>query len=353
MALKGSLKDFPIADVFQLIGQQQKSGFLMIHNEAKTLRLVFYRGQIALGNALGEDRLLLGYMLRAAGLLDESDLNKALEEQKLSKRSLGDILLKHQLLTVNNFKTFMSLQLDEILFELFRWDDGQYEFVSQDINLKTDFFNLQRPEGALMEQFRRKDEWPGIIQRIGSEKNFFQAVASENVNFEAVGHPHAQDIYALLAQPLSIETLGFRSRLGVFEAALAVTKLLEANLVTSKAMEVDAEVREIWFLPRTAVFIFAVALGFAALFFSPHSHFFVRKATPYSDQGRAISPEAPMQALSWQNTENQLRFLLESHWLEKGFYPRSLESIGLSKTQGARWHYVPTTRNFELYRKEH
>ena len=41
VALRGNLQDFGIADVFQLIGQQRKTGLLDISNEGRTLRLAF------------------------------------------------------------------------------------------------------------------------------------------------------------------------------------------------------------------------------------------------------------------------------------------------------------------------
>ncbi|MCX7944271.1 MAG: DUF4388 domain-containing protein, partial [Deltaproteobacteria bacterium] len=46
MALAGSLKDFNLADIFQLIAQQGKSGILHIKSGRFIMRVFFFNGNI-------------------------------------------------------------------------------------------------------------------------------------------------------------------------------------------------------------------------------------------------------------------------------------------------------------------
>ena len=46
MALSGTLKDFGIADIFQLIGNQQKTGALVLKNGAEEVEIGFAEGNI-------------------------------------------------------------------------------------------------------------------------------------------------------------------------------------------------------------------------------------------------------------------------------------------------------------------
>ena len=48
MALKGTLKDFSIADIFQLIGQQQKTGSLYITHEEQISHVMFDQGNVVI-----------------------------------------------------------------------------------------------------------------------------------------------------------------------------------------------------------------------------------------------------------------------------------------------------------------
>ena len=46
MALKGTLKDLSIPDIFQLADQQDKSGVLVLDNKRDEVRVMFFRGKV-------------------------------------------------------------------------------------------------------------------------------------------------------------------------------------------------------------------------------------------------------------------------------------------------------------------
>ena len=53
-ALQGNLKDFGIADVFQLIGQQRKSGTLEFSSRVKRVEILFDRGAVLFAAPVGD-----------------------------------------------------------------------------------------------------------------------------------------------------------------------------------------------------------------------------------------------------------------------------------------------------------
>ncbi len=83
MALQGTLEDFGIADIFQLIGQQQKTGVLVLTRKESVVHIHFTEGSIVLAEVQNRDKSeRLGQMLLEAGLLTEANLNEALRKQK-------------------------------------------------------------------------------------------------------------------------------------------------------------------------------------------------------------------------------------------------------------------------------
>ena len=46
MALEGSIKDFSLADIFQLIGIQRKTGVLTLRNEDEEVKVSFLNGLV-------------------------------------------------------------------------------------------------------------------------------------------------------------------------------------------------------------------------------------------------------------------------------------------------------------------
>ena len=53
-ALKGNLDDFGIAEIFQLIGHQRKTGILDVHGPKNHVRAAFDQGALAWAEPVGE-----------------------------------------------------------------------------------------------------------------------------------------------------------------------------------------------------------------------------------------------------------------------------------------------------------
>ena len=72
MALKGTLKDFSLADIFQLIGIQHKTGVLTLKNDKEVVTVSFVEGNVVSADALHrrlEDRI--GTVLVKSGRITE------------------------------------------------------------------------------------------------------------------------------------------------------------------------------------------------------------------------------------------------------------------------------------------
>ena len=94
MALAGTLKDFSLADIFQLIALQKKTGYLTLRNESDVVTVTFQEGSVVGAESLNkrlEDRL--GHVLVKTGRISREELTKALEIQKQTLQRLGYILV--------------------------------------------------------------------------------------------------------------------------------------------------------------------------------------------------------------------------------------------------------------------
>lgn len=94
MALKGSLEDFGLADILQLIHFQRKSGVLTVEGEMDRIKPMFINRDISgVESKKRAEENRLGRVLLKRGLIDEEDLKLALEEQRRSGGKLGSILV--------------------------------------------------------------------------------------------------------------------------------------------------------------------------------------------------------------------------------------------------------------------
>ncbi len=175
MALKGTLKDFGIADILQLIGHQQKTGVLHLKARDQETHVYFRDGNIVRAESTSRKKKeLIGAMLVRAELITESQLEFALETQRRTLKRLGDVMVTSRMVTKERFAQMVSLQTTETLYRLFSWKSGSYQFEQGEVEVDPDAALSLRAESVLMEGFRMVDEWPVIKRAITSYELTFQ-----------------------------------------------------------------------------------------------------------------------------------------------------------------------------------
>ncbi len=178
MALAGTLKDFGLPDIVQLIGLQRKTGILHLNTEGETVQVIFEGGNIvAAESSLSRPSDRIGNALVTQGAITQEQLNDALALQKQTMQRLGHVLLSEGMASEETLRKAVEAQLFQVVFRLFRWREGAYNFESQNtvdyertgaVSLGADF--------VLMEGIRMVDEWPIIERRIPTMAAVFRRV---------------------------------------------------------------------------------------------------------------------------------------------------------------------------------
>ncbi len=256
MALKGTLKDFGIADILQLIGHQTKTGVLHLVAKDEEVHVAFSNGSIVRADSASrKQRDRLGEMLVHAGILTRDQLDEALEIQKRTLQRLGDLLVGKHFVAVEQLKEMVQLQVSETIYRLFGWKSGTYEFEQGAVEFDPAMVTPLRSESVLMEGFRRVDEWPKIRAVIGSPAMTFVRLAElppevakapgggkDDVDvdidaafgeekragkgeFSTLGRNEAR-VFALAEPGRTVQEIIDRSRLGEFETCKALCNLV-------------------------------------------------------------------------------------------------------------------------------
>src|SRR4029450_6487796 len=175
MALEGTIKDFGLPDIFQLIGLQRKTGILTLNNDKETGRGAFENGMVVTGaddSKRVEDRL--GNVLVKQGKLSKDRLDDALQTQRQTLQRLGHILATNDFITGKDLKDALRVQVAQIVFKVFRWRDGNYSFAPADsVDYDRDNFVPMSADFILMEGIRMVDEWPIIEKKIPAFDSVF------------------------------------------------------------------------------------------------------------------------------------------------------------------------------------
>lgn len=167
MALEGTLRDFSLADILQLIALQHKTGLLTVRSPGDTVTLGFVDGQLVSAESSAQ-RLdtRLGTVLVKTRRLSAEALQQALEMQAQTLQRLGFILLKNGFCSSDDLRDGLDIQIRRIAYGLFRWTDGDYVFEQTDhVDYDSDSTTPISVERLLMEGARMLDEWP-IVEKV-------------------------------------------------------------------------------------------------------------------------------------------------------------------------------------------
>jgi hypothetical protein len=189
MALEGTIRDFGLPDIFQLIGLQRKTGILTLKNEKDQVTVAFENGMVVAADSSTkrlEDRL--GNVLVKQGKLTNERLADALSTQKATLQRLGHVLVTQNAITEKDLKEAITVQIQQLVFKVFRWRDGEYHFAPTDtVDYDRENFAPMSADYILMEGIRMVDEWPIIEKKIPSMDIVFRPAVDPGTIEVAVG----------------------------------------------------------------------------------------------------------------------------------------------------------------------
>lgn len=367
VALEGTLRDFSLSDIFQLIGLQRKTGVLTLRSPEDVVTVSFLDGKVVGADSLNkrlEDRL--GQVLLKTGTLTKEELDIALKKQMETLERLGHILLQSTVLSREELRKAFEQQILQIIFRVFRWQDGDYHFSQEtSVDYDAELVTPLGSESILMEGARMLDEWPIIEKRIPYRGVVFVATPASrlaevnaeqqaedletfDVNLEPAFpesetpgrvriSPIEQDILALVDGTNAVDDIVRRSPHGEFDTCKALYTLLTRSLIRQASREeisraahrAEAEIPTAhkWHANFPWLVLFLAPLLGLTLYISPRN-----PANPLLGPGPKLQPRL-LAAASWARMTG-IWHTLQSRALLVGSFPDTLAE--LTREQFAR-----------------
>jgi hypothetical protein len=160
VALHGNLRDFGIGEVFQLIGQQQKTGVLDVTGESERVRIAFDRGAVVWGEPAGPyEHAALGDLLVRSGLATPEQMLKLERGVQDGEGDLLALIARGGDLGDKQLQEAIDLLTQNTMFTLLRWTQGSFHFTAQPVAGEGDSARGTPAEQILMDALRMVDEW--------------------------------------------------------------------------------------------------------------------------------------------------------------------------------------------------
>ncbi|MGE5340465.1 MAG: DUF4388 domain-containing protein [Candidatus Omnitrophota bacterium] len=189
MAFKGTLKEFKIPDILQIISYQKKTGLLtFIDNKGGVITLIFEDGMIVGVDSYPKKlEMQVGNVLVKQDFISEEMLQRALDIQKRTNQRVGEILLSMGLVSRETLQESLKTQAIQIIFSLFTWKAGEYNFkVMESLDEEMKMISPINTDNLIMEGVQMLDEWPQIKKLIHDEFMIFEQTAVDSQNIEIV-----------------------------------------------------------------------------------------------------------------------------------------------------------------------
>lgn len=230
MAIRGSLQEASLPDVIQLLFLGRRSGCLSVADRQRHGSIYFEEGWISYA-AIVNRRDRLGDMLLASGAVTREQLDQALTLQSSSPgRRIGELLVNLGLLSPEELRRFVRLQIEEAVYSLFSWTTGSFSFEAGVRPGAEEQLDRISPEALLLEGARRVDEWSLIEAKIPSFDLVFAVLPGQVEGYHAAFSEAQRRLLPLLDGKRDIRQLIDASGLSEFEAAQALYGLVTAGL---------------------------------------------------------------------------------------------------------------------------
>ncbi len=354
MALVGTIKDFGLADILQLIGLQRKSGLLTLEHGTDRVTVKFLEGAVVGADTSTRNlEELLGSVLVRTGRITEAQLQATLAIQESTLQRLGYILVKQGFISDVDLEEALRIQVTQIVYRLFRWREGKYQFTPMDhVEYDNEHFRPLSADAILMEGARMIDEWPMLERRIKSPAAVFRKTASgaaldvpvaslldADIEFSfqdaperdkrGAGElriaPDERDVLHMVDGVASVQDVVDTSALAEFDVYRILFELLNRNLIEVVDLEVSAgvapheEQRLRWMsVGLQAAVIALAALGVLTLRVNPF--------TPWRLAADSNDTEL-LKTYASRNRLERVEQSLQAFYLDRGSMPESLQVL--------------------------
>jgi len=158
MTLQGSIQTVSLYGIIQLLCNEHKTGILRVFREKEEYQIFYLEGAIIYA-IKSKKEARLGSLLIADRLITTEILENSLELARERRQAIGRILIDEGHITVKDLEKYMYRQVEEIIYNLFLWPEGDFQYRDTKINLSWMVVVKLNTLELLVDAFRRVDEY--------------------------------------------------------------------------------------------------------------------------------------------------------------------------------------------------
>ena len=232
--LQGSVENFSLPEILQLVATTRKTGTLAIQNQNAIVMVYFKDGHISY--AYGPQQTYhIGQLLKELEVLTAQQLEDAVKIQAESGTSarLGEILIDQKYISNSDLEAAVKTQIEELLYSLLSWQTGSFKFYENQLPTEEEITVRLSVENVILEGLRRFDEMNMAETALPDVDAVYTIAASQAGRQREVAMPASEwNIMALADGHRTIKEICEISQIGYDETMVRLARLKIAGIIT-------------------------------------------------------------------------------------------------------------------------
>jgi hypothetical protein len=223
-----------LPDVLQFLSMGKMTGTLTVVHGSYSVSLMVRGGKLVNSTSLDRPRRL-GMMLLNRGFIQRNALEDALQYQSRQKPPplLGQLLIEREVITPDQLRQAIRLQLEEEMWDLFSLEEGSFKFEHGDEGSVGNVVVELEIGPLIIEGSRRLDEWARIVRNIPTDTAVPSIVAAASqADREEMQYSDSEwRVLSLVNGYYNVGSLCHRSGVGRFETYRILNSFLASGVI--------------------------------------------------------------------------------------------------------------------------
>jgi len=237
LTIRGSVSESSLPELLASISRSKETGILNFHDAGRWKAIYFKEGRIIYAMSNAQDDRLGEFLLKTAKIT----VRQFLEASKMIQpdKKLGAVLVEQGIITPDDLFVAIHRHAEAIVYSLFDWTRGEYEFVIKDLTAEGPMVLDLDSENVILEGIRRLKDFTRVYAGVGP----LEAVLRPADNADSLTHKLNLDedesqVLSLVNGRLTIEQILAMSYLPNFETLRILFGLLSGGVLERGGSEV-------------------------------------------------------------------------------------------------------------------
>jgi hypothetical protein len=252
LSIRGSLSESSLPELLASISRSKETGILNFHDAGRWKAIYFKEGRIIYAMSNAQDDRLGEFLLKTGKVT----VRQFLEASKLIQpdKKLGAVLVEQGIITPDDLFVAIHRYAEAIVYSLFDWVRGEYEFVIKDLSAEGPMVLDLDSANVILEGIRRLKDYTRVYAGVGPLETILRPTGNSDglVHRLNLDEDESQ-VLSLVNGRLNVEQILAMSYLPNFETLRILFGLLAAGVLErggtgesqKRGIELEYELQEI------------------------------------------------------------------------------------------------------------